>query len=42
VIESFLNLAKKMKKEPLLLSYLNTWDLSSDKNVTNWFGCVLV
>jgi hypothetical protein len=24
VIESFLNLAKKMKKEPLLLSYLNT------------------
>lgn len=42
VIESFLNIAKKIKKDPLLLSYLNTGDISTDKTVTNWFGCVLI
>jgi len=42
VIESFLNIANKIKKKPLLLSYLNTWDISTDKNTTNWFWCVLL
>lgn len=42
LIESFLILAEKMKREPLLLSYLNTGDISTDKKVTNWFGCILI
>jgi hypothetical protein len=42
LIEIFLRLAKKMKKKPDLLAYLNTWDISMEKNITNWFGCVFL
>ena len=42
LVEIFLRLAKKMKKKPNLLAYLNTWDISTDKKITNWFGCMVL
>lgn len=41
LIELFLRLAEKQNKQPNLLAYLNTWDISTDKDVTNWFGCMV-
>ncbi len=42
LIEIFLRLAKKVWKKPDLLAYLNTWDVSMDKKITNWFGCMFL
>jgi hypothetical protein len=37
-----LRLSKKYKKEPDLLAYLNTWDVSMDKKITNGFWCMFL
>lgn len=42
LIELFLRLAKKLDKLPDLSAYLNTWDISTDKDVTNWFWCMVL
>ena len=42
IVEIFLRLAKKNVKKPNLLAYLNTWDISTDKDITNWFWCVFL
>lgn len=42
VIEIFLMLAKKMKKNPDVIWYLNTWDISTDKDSTTGFGCIMI
>ncbi len=41
LIDIFLNLAKKHKKTPEMLAYLNSWDVSVDKKNTNGFGTIL-
>ncbi len=42
LIELFLRIAKKQSKTPSLSAYLNTWDISTDKKITNWFGCMVL
>lgn len=42
VVEMFLRMAKKLWKKPNLLAYLNTGDISVDKDITNWFWCVFL
>ncbi len=42
LIEIFLRLSRKLKKNPDLLAYLNTWDVSTDKKITNWFWCMFL
>lgn len=41
VIDLFLTLAEKLDKKPELHAYLNSWDISVDKKVTNGFGVIL-
>jgi len=42
IVETFLTLAKKIKKDPNIVGYLNTWDISTDKKDTTGFGCIMI
>ena len=41
LVELFLRLSKKLKKNPEFVWYLNTWDISTDKKITTGFGCLV-
>lgn len=42
LVEIFLMLAKKMKKIPNIVWYLNSGEISTDKDNTTGFGCVMI
>lgn len=42
ILEMFLELAKKVKKDPQNMGYLNTWDISTDKEYTTGFWCIMI